>query len=138
MSPGALSQPRSRALHGRALEVTPGGVHSNVRLSGPKVFIERAKGAWLRSVDGVDYVDYLLGQGPNFLGHAPDCVLDAVDTACRRGLIYGGQHALEVQASEAVCAALEWPEMIRFGVSGTESVQGALRLARAVTGGVQR
>lgn len=137
MGTGAPSQPRSSALRDRALGLTPGGVHSNVRLSGPKVFVERAKGAWLHSVDGVDYVDYLLGQGPNFLGHAPDAVLDAVDAACRRGLIYGGQHELEVQASEAVCAALEWPEMIRFGVSGTESVQAALRLARAVTGGTK-
>lgn len=134
MSSRARQLERSTELHQRACVRTPGGVHSNVRLSGPKIFIDRAKGAYLHSVDGHDYVDYLLGQGPNFLGHAPDVVLDAVDTACRRGLIYGGQHELEIEAAEAVCSALEWPEMVRFGVSGTESVQAALRLARAVTG----
>jgi glutamate-1-semialdehyde 2,1-aminomutase len=113
---------------------TPGGVHSNVRLASPRVFIERARGAWLWDVDGKDYVDYLLGQGPNFLGHAPPVVLAAVETACRNGLIYGGQHPLEVAAAEAFCDAVGWAEMVRFGVSGTESVHAALRLARAATG----
>jgi glutamate-1-semialdehyde 2,1-aminomutase len=124
----------SAELWQRAQETTPGGVHSNVRLTGSKAFIERAKGAWLWSVDGDDYVDYLLGQGPNFLGHAPEPVLSAVSDACSRGVIYGGEHPLEVEAAESVCEALGWADMVRFGVSGTESVQAALRLARAATG----
>jgi glutamate-1-semialdehyde 2,1-aminomutase len=128
------SDSESRSLARRALVRTPGGVHSNVRLAGPRIFIERAEGAWLWSVDGNRYVDYLLGQGPNFLGHAPAGVRAAVDAACRKGMVYGGQHALEVEAAEALCGALGWPDMVRFGVSGTESVQAALRLARAVTG----
>ncbi|MFJ8811856.1 aspartate aminotransferase family protein [Amycolatopsis thermoflava] len=126
--------PRSAELRRRAVARTPGGVHSNVRLTGAQEFIERAKGAWLYSVDGRDYVDYLLGQGPNFLGHAPDHVIDAVFEACRHGVIFGGQHELEVRASELVCRAVGWADKIRFGVSGTEVVQGALRLARATTG----
>jgi len=112
---------------------TPGGVHSNVRLASPRVFIERARGAWLWDVDGKDYVDYLLGQGPNFLGHAPPVVLAAVETACRNGLIYGGQHPLEVAAAEAFCDAVGWAEMVRFGVSGTESVHAALPIHAWVT-----
>lgn len=134
MSTLARQLGNSSELHRRALARTPGGVHSNVRLEGPKAFIKRAKGAWLYSVDGSDYVDYLLGQGPNFLGHAPDFVLAAVQAASRNGLIYGGQHELEVRAAESVCEALGWAEMVRFGVTGTEVVQAALRLARAVTG----
>ncbi|WP_435119101.1 aspartate aminotransferase family protein [Amycolatopsis thermoflava] len=125
---------RSAELRRRALLRVPGGVHSNVRLAGAQDFIDRAKGAWLYSVDGREYLDYLLGQGPNFLGHAPDEVLDAVFQACRNGVIYGGQHELEVEAAELVCEAVGWADMVRFGVSGTEAVQGALRLARAATG----
>ncbi|MEU3274255.1 aminotransferase class III-fold pyridoxal phosphate-dependent enzyme [Saccharomonospora sp. NPDC006951] len=134
MSDAAQLLARSHALRERALARTPGGVHSNVRLSGPQVFIEYARDAWLYDVDGENYVDYLLGQGPNFLGHAPRHLVKAVSSACERGLIYGGQHKLEVEASEVVCEALGWPDMVRFGVSGTESVQAALRLARAATG----
>lgn len=134
MSTVARRSARSKQLHQRALARTPGGVHSNVRLHGPKAVIHSAKGAWLYSVDGDDYVDYLLGQGPNFLGHAPDSVVEAVAKACRDGLIYGSQHELEIQAAEAVCEALGWADMVRFGVTGTEAVQAALRLARAATG----
>ena len=125
---------RSEELRKRALDRTPGGVHSSVRLRGPHHFIQAAKGAWLYGVDGRDYVDYLLGQGPNFLGHAPDAVVRAVFDACRSGLVLGGQHELEVEASELVCSVAGWPEMVRFSTSGTEAVQAALRLARAATG----
>ncbi|MBB5791651.1 aspartate aminotransferase family protein [Jiangella mangrovi] len=134
MSTDARPHVRSHELHQRASRCTPGGVHSNVRLPGPRIFFERADGAWLRSVDGHDYVDYLLGQGPNFLGHAPAAVLAAVNDACQDGVIFGGQHEIEVQAAELVCETLGWPDMVRFGVSGTEAVQAAFRLARAVTG----
>ncbi|WP_236789879.1 aspartate aminotransferase family protein [Amycolatopsis sp. GM8] len=125
---------QSDELRKRALKRTPGGVHSNVRLSGSQDFIKRARGAWLYSVDGQDYVDYLLGQGPNFLGHAPKHIIDAVFSACREGVIFGGQHELEVRAAELVCDATGWADMIRFSVTGTEAVQAALRLARAATG----
>lgn len=125
---------RSAELRRRALELTPGGVHSNVRLSGPQVFLERGKGSRLYDVDGNEYIDYLLGQGPNFLGHAPDDVLDAVDAASRRGMVFGAQHDVEIAAGEAVLEALGWADLVRFGLSGTEAVQAALRAARAHTG----
>ena len=125
---------RSDALLEIARERTPGGVNSNVRLAAPKLFFERARGAWLWDVDGNDYVDYLLGQGPNFLGHAHPQVNAAVAAACERGLLYGGQHEAENEAAERMLDALGWADMIRFGMTGTECVQAALRLARAATG----
>jgi glutamate-1-semialdehyde aminotransferase len=70
---------RSDRLRKRAERRVPGGVNSNVRLGMPRIVFERASGAWLWDVDGNDYVDYLLGQGPAFLGHAPPAVLEAVE-----------------------------------------------------------
>ena len=125
---------RSGQLDTRAKRVLPGGVNSNVRLLAPPVFFDHGRGCRLVDVDGNEYIDYLLGQGPNFLGHAPADILNAVDEASRRGMLYGAQHPLEVEAAELMLDILEWPEQIRFGVSGSESVQAALRLARAVTG----
>lgn len=112
----------------------PGGVNSNVRLDAPPIVFERGRGARLWDVDGREYIDYLLGQGPAFLGHAPPEVLSAVEEACRRGMVFGAQHPLEITAADAFCAALGWPDMVRFSSSGSEAVQAALRLARGVTG----
>jgi glutamate-1-semialdehyde 2,1-aminomutase len=125
---------RSHELRDIAETLTPGGVHSNVRLATPKVFFERGKGAWLWDVDGNDYIDYLLGQGPSFLGHAPDDVTKSVTDAVAKGMVYGAQHPLEIEAGERLLTALGWADQVRFGVSGTEAVQAALRLARAATG----
>lgn len=125
---------RSGELRRRARERTPGGVHSNVRLDGPEVVLERANGPRLYSVDGDDYVDYLLGQGPALYGHAPRFLTSAMNEASCNGMIFGGQTALEVRAAELVCSTLGWAEMVRFGLTGTEAVQAAFRLARAVTG----
>lgn len=128
---------RSDELRPRAVDLLPGGVNSNVRLLGPPIFFDRAQGSRLVDVDGNTYIDYLLGQGPNFLGHAPEPVLEAVSEATRRGMVYGGQHLLELEAAERMLSALGWAEQVRIGVSGTECVQAALRLARAVTGRVK-
>lgn len=128
------SRSRSNTLREAAMKLTPAGVHSNVRMAGPPVFFERGQGAWLWDVDGNEYVDYLLGQGPNFLGHAHPEVNRAVAEACRQGMVYGAQHPLEISAGQRFLDAVSWPDMVRFGVSGTEMVQAALRLARAVTG----
>jgi glutamate-1-semialdehyde 2,1-aminomutase len=125
---------RSHDLHTRAERLTPGGVHSNVRLAGRRLFFARGAGAWLWDVDGNDYVDYLLGQGPNFLGHAPEDVNRAVTDACGRGLVFAAQHEVEVEAGELFLDTLGWADQVRFGLSGTEMVQAALRLARAATG----
>jgi glutamate-1-semialdehyde 2,1-aminomutase len=106
----------------RAARRLPGGVNSNVRLDAPRIFFARGRGAWLWDVDGRDYVDYLLGQGPAFLGHAPEVVQRAVSEACANGTVYGAQHPLEVEAAERLCEVLGWPEMARFGMTGTEAV----------------
>jgi glutamate-1-semialdehyde 2,1-aminomutase len=124
----------SEVLLDRALRRLPGGVNSNVRLDTPPIFFARGQGAWLWDVDGNDYVDYLLGQGPAFLGHAPAPVVAAVERACRGGTVFAGRHPGEVQAAELLCDVLGWPDMARLGASGTEMVQAALRLARAATG----
>lgn len=118
----------------RAEAVLPGGVSSNVRLSAPKVCFTGGAGSRLFDVDGKEYVDYLLGQGPAFLGHGHPEVTAAVSEATSRGMVFGAQHTLEIEAAEAFLDAVGWAEQVRFGVSGTEADQGALRLARAATG----
>jgi glutamate-1-semialdehyde 2,1-aminomutase len=134
VSPGRRLRPLSERMSSAARRILPGGVDSNVRLDGAALFFARGEGAWLWDVDGHDYVDYLLGQGPAFLGHAPRPVIEAVSEAVRNGMVFGAQHPLELDAAERFLRVLGWPGMVRFGSSGTEMVQAALRLARAATG----
>ena len=51
-----------------------------------------------------------------------------------RGSLFALAHDLEAQAAAAVCERMPVVELVRFGNSGTECVQYALRFARAFTG----
>ncbi|MET0430394.1 MAG: aminotransferase class III-fold pyridoxal phosphate-dependent enzyme, partial [Microvirga sp.] len=120
----------------RASRFLPGGVSSNYRLGmapTPLVF-ERADGPYLHDVDGNRLIDYYLGMGPMILGHRPPALVEAVTRQLERGILYGGQSELEFEAAELVCDMVPSAGRVRFGSSGTEVIQAALRLARAATG----
>jgi len=125
---------RQQELQARALRALAGGVSSNTRLLNPHLIMERASGSRIWDADGKEYIDYLLGQGPNFLGYAPPRVLEKVLAAQRDGIIYAATHTREIEAAERVLSVLGWAETMRFGSSSTEMVQAALRMARAATG----
>lgn len=127
---------QSRELWERARQVLPGGVSSNVRLLAQPhpLFFERAEGALIYDVDGNVYIDYMMSQGPMILGHSPAAVIEAVNTAMRQGQLYAAQHRLEIEVAETLVRLIPCAEMCRFGLSGSEMVQAAMRLARAVTG----
>jgi len=129
-----LSISSDKNLLARAQKVLPGGVNSNVRLAVKDTFIVRGSGSRVWDLEGNEYIDYLLGQGPNFLGHANKEILIAVNAAMQDGMLFGAQNPLEVEAAERVLDAIGWAEQLRFNVTGTEAVQAALRIARASTG----
>jgi glutamate-1-semialdehyde 2,1-aminomutase len=125
---------RQHMLQRRALRALAGGVSSNTRLLNPHLIVQRASGCRIWDADGTEYIDYLLGQGPNFLGYAPPRVVEKVLAAQRHGVIYAATHTQEIEAAERVLSVLGWAETMRFGSSSTEMVQAALRMARAATG----
>ncbi len=127
---------RSRQLYEQACKVIPGGICSNVRASWSPhpMFYERGKGSRIWDADGNEFIDYVLARGPLLLGHSPQRVLDAVHRQIDTGLMYAGQHELEIRVAEKVCELVPCAEMVRFSNSGSEAVHGAIRLARAVTG----
>jgi glutamate-1-semialdehyde 2,1-aminomutase len=118
----------------RMARVVPGGVNSNVRLEVADRFIARGHGARIWDVDGNDYIDYVLGQGPAFLGHANPRILERVQAEIIHGMTFGAQTEIELLAAEKLVAALGWAEMVRIGMTSTETVQAAFRLARTRTG----
>lgn len=125
---------RSSAYHRDAAEVIAGGVNSNVRLGGTRLCFSRAAGSRLFDIDGNDYVDYALGMGPAILGHAPSRVLQAVRESLQGGQLFAGQHPSELTLAKLLKAHVPSAELVRIGLTGSEMVQAALRVARAFTG----
>jgi glutamate-1-semialdehyde 2,1-aminomutase len=128
----------SKSLFERAQRVIPGGVNSPVRafraVGGTPVFVARAEGAYLYSVEGERYTDYVGSWGPMILGHAHAAVLEAIIGATKRGTSYGAPTELEVRFAELITQIYPSIEMVRAVSSGTEATMSALRVARGFTG----
>mgnify|MGYP002081296168 CR=1 FL=1 len=113
-----------------------GGVSSHFRMAGAPhpLFFSRAEGSRIYDVDGNEYVDFTLSQGPMLIGHSHPHVLKRVQEETARGQLYAGQHESELHLAEKLQELIPCAELIRFSNSGSESVQAALRLARGFTG----
>src|SRR5579885_3592312 len=107
---------RSQELFKKAQQLIPGGVNSPVRafraVGGEPIFIARGGGSRVWSVDGDDYLDYVMSWGPLILGHAHP----------------------EVELAARIREAFPYIERVRLVNSGTEATLSALRLERAATG----
>lgn len=129
---------RSEELYARALQVSPGGVHSPVRafrsVGGTPVFMTGGQGARLRDVDGREYLDFCMAFGPMILGHGDAAVRAAVIEALGRGWSLGTAEPYSLELAEYITSRIPWVQNLRFVNSGTEAVMSALRVARAATG----
>ncbi len=128
----------SQALFQAAQTHIPGGVNSPVRafkgVGGDPVFFESAKGAYLRDVDGKQYIDYVASWGPAILGHAHPEVIQTVQQQAEKGLSFGAPTELETTIADLVCDLIPSIDMVRMVSSGTEATMTAIRLARGYTG----
>jgi len=127
---------RSEELYARAKSSLSGGVSTAFRLSEKPVplFIAEARGTRLVDVDGNELLDYTCGFGPVILGHAHPAVSDAVARAAAGVQQVAAQQLGEIELAERLCRLVPAFERVRIGLSGSESVHAALRVARAATG----
>ena len=126
---------KSREMFERSKKSLAGGTSSWVRTTEPApLFFKRGKGSHLYDVDGNEHIDYILGQGPNIFGHAPDFLREAVVRGMQLGQVFGGQHPAEIRVSETIQKVVPCAELVRYAATGTEAVQAALLLAHAYTG----
>jgi len=98
------------------------------------LFFARGEGPRLIDEDGNVHIDYILGNGPAILGHAPPTVCAAVAETLALGQVFAGQHVRELELSRRLTALIPSADLVRYASSGTEAVQMALRLARGFTG----
>ena len=97
------------------------------------IIVEKSAGANLWDIDGNKYVDILNGFGVTLFGHTPDFVTKAVEEQLRRGFEIGPMSDLAGKVASLICE-LTGNDRATFCNTGSEAVQGALRLARTVTG----
>lgn len=125
----------NRQYHDKVKKILPGGVHYNFNMPWEEVplhFVSSHKSR-LVDLDGREYLDLYARFGATILGHGHPEYLAALTEAMERVLCVS--HCdLDADALELLADHVPSAEMVRFGLSGTEILQSALRLARAHTG----
>jgi glutamate-1-semialdehyde 2,1-aminomutase len=127
---------RSLELFNEARRYLAGGVSSHFRALGKPhpMFFTDGSGATVRDVDGNEYLDFTLSQGPLILGHSHPEVLARIEQEQRRGQLYAAQSVLEIELARRLTELIPGADLVRFCTSGSEAVHTALRIARAATG----
>jgi len=127
----------SSKLFAKAKTIIPGGVNSPVRafrnVGGDPFFVRRAKGCRMEDVDGRSMIDYVGTWGPAILGHAPQCVIEAVHNAAKDGVSFGTPNLYEVEMAQTIVDWVPSVEKVRMVNSGTEATMSCVRLARGFT-----
>ena len=100
--------------------------------------MSHGKGAEVWDVDGNRFLDFAAGIAVCSTGHCHPVVVEAIKSAADRFLHISSDywHEGQVRLGERMneIAPMKEPVMSFFAQSGTESVEGALKLARYVTG----
>ncbi len=119
----------------RAERVFVGGSNGEFRLPPEaNLVVTRGEGAMIYDASGREYVDFLLGSGPMILGHGHPDVVTAVSRQVARGTTFMALNEPAIRLAERVVDASPCGEKVRLVITGSESIQFALRAARAFTG----
>lgn len=93
--------------------------------------IERGKGVFLFGLDGKKYLDFVAGLGVNALGHAHPQIVKVIREQAARTIHLSNLYYNEYQGclAERLCT-LSGLQRAFFSNSGTEAVEGSIKLAR--------
>ena len=116
----------------RVSQYMPGG--SNGNTIHMNVVIERGEGSKVWDVSGNEYVDYALGSGPMFIGHAHPKVVAALRERVGKSFTFFSLTEEAILLAEEICRAVPAAEQVRFASGGTEATLLAMRAARAYRG----
>lgn len=128
-----LPGPKAQAMLARDAQV--------VSPSSPRDYpfvMEYGRGVEVWDVDGNSFIDFMAGIAVTATGHAHPKVVQAIKNAADKFIHISPDyyHELHIQLAEKLnaIAPMDEPAMTFLTNSGTESVEGALKLARYVTG----
>ncbi len=94
--------------------------------------IARGKGVYVYDVEGRRYLDFLTGLGVNALGHAHPRIVKVIRDQAAKAIHVSNLYYNEYQGllAEKLCTASGLDRAF-FSNSGTEAIEGALKLVRA-------
>lgn len=101
--------------------------------------IDRAEGIYLYDIHGKAYIDLISGISVSSIGHRHPAVLAAIDEQLKKHLhlmVYG-EYVQSPQVQYAGLIVSKLPEQLNavyFTNSGTEATEGAMKLAKRLTG----
>jgi acetylornithine/N-succinyldiaminopimelate aminotransferase len=106
------------------------------------VVLDRGKGVFLFDVEGKRYLDFVAGLGVTALGHAHPRILKTIRSQAARAIHFSNLYYNEYQGklAEKLCG-LSGLQRAFFSNSGTEAIEGAIKLARLAghrVGGAQK
>jgi len=112
---------------------------SELPLLGVDVDIESAKGVILKDKNGKEYIDLISGISVSNVGHCHPKVVDAIIAQSQKFMhlmVYGEfNQSPQVKYAELLTSLLPKNlDSVYFTTSGSEAVEGALKLAKRVTG----
>jgi acetylornithine/N-succinyldiaminopimelate aminotransferase len=93
--------------------------------------IERGKGVFLFDLAGKRYLDFVAGLGVNALGHAHPRIVKTIREQAARAIHLSNLYYNEYQGllAQKLCA-LSGLQRVFFSNSGTEAIEGSIKLAR--------
>ncbi len=95
------------------------------------IALERGKGVFLYDREGKRYLDFVAGLGVNALGHAHPRIVKAIREQAARAIHLSNLYYNEYQGrlAEKLCQ-LSGLDRAFFSNSGTEAIEGSIKLAR--------
>ncbi len=127
--------PNSDALFRRAQKSLLGGVPMNwmSKWAGPfPIFVESAKGARFTDVDGIEYIDFCLGDTGAMTGHSPEASARVIAEQSQRGITLMLPTEDGIWVGEELQRRFGLPYW-QFALTATDANRFSLRLAREVT-----
>ena len=119
------------ALVEKARQFMPAGGLGN---TSAEIILRSGQGSRVWDESGNEYIDYLIGSGPMFAGHAHPRVTAAVREQIELGSTFFANNRYAIELAEAIADAVPCAEQVRFVSTGTEADAYAMRLARAFRG----
>lgn len=130
---------KTDAIYREAVKVVVGPGQGHKRLFdtyGPEypTYAVEGDGCRIKDADGRVWIDYLLAYGPILLGYNNPRVTKAVCEQMKRGSIFDCESPLQVEVARELCRLIPCAEMVCYFVGGSGATNGAVKIARALTG----